>query len=344
MKAVDPPRFAALQPYRRASCHRPVLPEHPDAAVYAKSAPLAWEWQRRAQVVLARLAEGDDLGCVGAAARRHGGDVSFLGGGGEPCAPFRVTGAHLGGHRFALVALRLQPGVGLPLGGCLRRPCGVKHRHYVPAVLEEPPVFRRTQCRRKGLGSTHAVGRHLLEVRPNVWSVLYSSQCTVAFRGLEKLEPGPFPRFPSRKVLCERSQCSPFLKLGKSCREMVNDGEVIIRPLIDPILPLTNDPAERLLRQSVPLPVARVSAPASSKSFAPGWRPPGINLPPTAKPAARNYTCRLSPPSRKWGSLVTLRQSALVTSQEWQRIPTYGNIVPSHRFSFSVTQRFDKTI
>jgi len=51
--------------------------------------------------------------------------------------------------------------------------------------------------------------------------------------------------------LCERHQHSPFVKLGEFCREMLNDWEAIIRPLLDPSLPRTNNAAERLLRHWV---------------------------------------------------------------------------------------------
>ncbi|MBN8449607.1 MAG: transposase [Candidatus Accumulibacter sp.] len=54
--------------------------------------------------------------------------------------------------------------------------------------------------------------------------------------------------------MCERHQHSPFVKLGEFCREMLNDWEAIIRPLLDANLPLTNNAAERLLR---PLVIAR---------------------------------------------------------------------------------------
>jgi transposase len=53
------------------------------------------------------------------------------------------------------------------------------------------------------------------------------------------------------KALCEQHQDSSSAKLGAFCREMLKDWTVIIRPLYDPDLPLTNNAAERQLRHWV---------------------------------------------------------------------------------------------
>jgi transposase len=65
------------------------------------------------------------------------------------------------------------------------------------------------------------------------------------------------PEVERLKALCERHQDSPAAKLGQFCRELLKDWTVIIRPLFDPSLPLTNNAAERQLRHWV---VARKSS------------------------------------------------------------------------------------
>ena len=59
------------------------------------------------------------------------------------------------------------------------------------------------------------------------------------------------PRLAELRALCERHQHSPSSKLGEFCREMLNDWAAIVRPLLDPSLPLTNNAAERILRHWV---------------------------------------------------------------------------------------------
>lgn len=53
------------------------------------------------------------------------------------------------------------------------------------------------------------------------------------------------------KALCEAYQDSSNLKLRAFARELLNDWEIIIRPIHDPSLPLTNNDAERILRHWV---------------------------------------------------------------------------------------------
>lgn len=59
------------------------------------------------------------------------------------------------------------------------------------------------------------------------------------------------PRLAELRALCERHQHSSSSKLGEFCREMLNDWAAIVRPLLDPSLPLTNNAAERILRHWV---------------------------------------------------------------------------------------------
>ena len=53
------------------------------------------------------------------------------------------------------------------------------------------------------------------------------------------------------KALCEAYQDSSNVKLRAFARELLNDWEIIIRPIHDPSLPLTNNDAERILRHWV---------------------------------------------------------------------------------------------
>ncbi len=120
------------------------------------------------------------------------------------------------------------------------------------------------------------------------------------------------PALAQLKALCERHQHSPFVKLGEFCREMLNDWEAIIRPLLDPSLPLTNNAAERLLRHWV---IARrlsfgTRSEQGTRAFAllasiigrHLSRKEGVRLGlPHRRPSGwltKDYRCRLCPPSR----------------------------------------------
>lgn len=50
------------------------------------------------------------------------------------------------------------------------------------------------------------------------------------------------------KQLCERHRDDPHTVLGSLARELLNDWDVILRPLEHPHFPLTNNEAERALR------------------------------------------------------------------------------------------------
>lgn len=68
---------------------------------------------------------------------------------------------------------------------------------------------------------------------------------------LPELERRQTPEVERLKSLCESHQDSSSAKLGAFCREMLKDWTVIVRPLYDPGLPLTNNAAERQLRHWV---------------------------------------------------------------------------------------------
>ena len=107
---------------------------------------------------------------------------------------------------------------------------------------------------RKARGLAEATCRHTSQIGQELLGLLGAlMQATQAARDgpFEDLAERQAPVLAQLKALRERHQHSPFVKLGKFCREMLNDWEAIIRPLLDPNLPLTNNAAERLLRQWV---------------------------------------------------------------------------------------------
>ncbi|MBN8517164.1 MAG: IS66 family transposase [Candidatus Accumulibacter sp.] len=107
---------------------------------------------------------------------------------------------------------------------------------------------------RKARGLAEATCRHTSQVGQQLLDLLGAlMQATQAARDgpSEDLAEQQAPNLAQLKALCERHQNSPFAKLGEFCREMLNDWEAIIRPLLDPSLPLTNHAAERLLRHWV---------------------------------------------------------------------------------------------
>jgi transposase len=107
---------------------------------------------------------------------------------------------------------------------------------------------------RKARGLTEATCRHTSQVGQQLLDLMGGLiQATQAARDgpFDDLAERQAPALAQLKALCERHQHSPFVKLGEFCREMLNDWEAIIRPLLDPSLPLTNNAAERLLRHWV---------------------------------------------------------------------------------------------
>jgi len=94
---------------------------------------------------------------------------------------------------------------------------------------------------------TSQVGQQLLERMGGLIQAIQAARDGPS----EDLAERQAPALAQLKALCERHQHSPFLKLGEFCREMLNDWEAIIRPLLDPSLPLTNNAAERSLRHWV---------------------------------------------------------------------------------------------
>jgi transposase len=93
------------------------------------------------------------------------------------------------------------------------------------------------------------VGSELLDLLEGlIDAVLEARGQNLALGTLEKRHADPIARL---KALCEQYRNATHKKLGEFAREMLNDWAVILRPLHDPRLPLTNNEAERALRHWV---------------------------------------------------------------------------------------------
>jgi len=132
--------------------------------------------------------------------------------------------------------------------GCLMSDAYAVYRSYLNRIRCLAPLLRKAR------GLAEATCRYTSQVRQELLGLLGAlMQATQAARDgpFEDLTERQAPVLAQLKALRERHQHSPFVKLGKFCREMLNDWEAIIRPLLDPSLPLTNNAAERLLRHWV---------------------------------------------------------------------------------------------
>lgn len=97
------------------------------------------------------------------------------------------------------------------------------------------------------------------------------------------------------------------MQVQRRYREMLNDWDATLRPLVDPSLPLTNNAAERLLShwaivrrpsfgtRSEPRTPAFAMVASIIDTFRAGKRPLAITLPPLVRRAAKNYRCHLCP-------------------------------------------------
>ena len=134
------------------------------------------------------------------------------------------------------------------LGGCLMSDGYGVYRSYLNRIRCLAHLLRKAR------GLAEATCRHTSQVGQQLLDRLGTlMQATQAARDgpSEDLAERQAPALAQLKALCERHQHRPFVKLGELCREMLNDWEAIIRPLLDPSLPLTNNAAERLLRHGV---------------------------------------------------------------------------------------------
>jgi hypothetical protein len=122
------------------------------------------------------------------------------------------------------------------------------YRHYANRLRCWAHLLRKA----RGLAEatcrlTREVGRTLLALMGQLIQTVQATRTTDA----ADLARRQTPEVERLKALCERHQASSSDKLGTFCREMLKDWAVIIRPLYDPGLPLTNNAAERQLRHWV---------------------------------------------------------------------------------------------
>jgi transposase len=132
--------------------------------------------------------------------------------------------------------------------GCLMSDGYAVYRSYLNRIRCLAHLLRKARglaeatCRH-----TSQVGQQLLDLMGGLIQAIQAARDGPS----DDLAERQAPALAQLKALCERHQHSPFVKLGEFCREMLNDWEAIIRPLLDPSLPLTNNAAERLLRHWV---------------------------------------------------------------------------------------------
>ena len=96
-------------------------------------------------------------------------------------------------------------------------------------------------------GHTRQVGLQLLDLMAGLIKTVQAAHDMPA----DELKGKQAPRLAELKALCEQHQHSPSAKVGELCREFLLDWAAIVRPLLDPSLPLTNNADERQLRHWV---------------------------------------------------------------------------------------------
>jgi transposase len=132
--------------------------------------------------------------------------------------------------------------------GCLMSDGYAVYRSYLNRIRCLAHLLRKARglaeatCRQ-----TSQAGQQLLDLMGGLIQAIQAARDGPS----DDLAERQAPALAQLKALCERHQHSPFVKLGEFCREMLNDWEAIIRPLLDPSLPLTHNAAERLLRHWV---------------------------------------------------------------------------------------------
>ncbi|MEF8726948.1 MAG: transposase [Accumulibacter sp.] len=156
-----------------------------------------------------------------------------------------TTVVHFIGARSAEIFINALHG---GFAGCLMSDGYAVYRSYLNRIRCLAHLLRKAR------GLTEATCRHTSQVGQQLLDLMGG-----LIQATQAAPDGPFddlaerqaPALAQLRALCERHQHSPFLKLGEFCREMLNDWEAIVRPLLDPSLPLTNNAAERLLRHWV---------------------------------------------------------------------------------------------
>lgn len=132
--------------------------------------------------------------------------------------------------------------------GCLMSDGYAVYRSYLNRVRCLAHLLRKAR------GLSEATCRHTRQVGQQLLTLIkHLMQAAKAARTGSRagLAGQQAPRLAELKALCETHQHSTATKLGKFCRELLNDWAAIERPLLDPSLPLTNNAAERQLRHWV---------------------------------------------------------------------------------------------
>ncbi len=153
-----------------------------------------------------------------------------------------TTGVYFIGPRGAEIFINALQG---PFRGGLMSDGYAVYRSYLNRIrclahlLRQARGWAESTCRQSS-----QVGQQLLDLLGGL--ILAARECPA--EDLAEQQP---PALAQLKAWCELHPHSPLAKLGEFCREQLNDWEAIVRPLLNPSLPLTHNAAERLLRHWV---------------------------------------------------------------------------------------------
>jgi hypothetical protein len=125
------------------------------------------------------------------------------------------------------------------------------------AVYRE--MARRLRCwahlarKARGLAESHEAqtaqaGRQMLQHIDALMQAVYQAR---QHKAQQQPVPPHGPQVDAFRRLCEQYQHAPQERVGALAREFLNDWEVIMRPLSEPHLPLTNNHGERQVRHHV---------------------------------------------------------------------------------------------
>ena len=153
-----------------------------------------------------------------------------------------TTGVYFIGPRGAEIFINALQG---PFRGGLMSDGYAVYRSYLNRIrclahlLRKDRGWAESTCRQSS-----QVGQQLLDLLGGL--IQAARECPA--EDLAEQQP---PALAQLKAWCELHPHRSLAKLGELCREMLNDWEAIVRPLLDPSLPLTHNAAERLLRYRV---------------------------------------------------------------------------------------------
>ena len=143
----------------------------------------------------------------------------------------------------------------------------------------------------------------------HLMAAIYAARIDPPPEGLPARYPNDIERL---RHLCEVHRMDEHSVLRSVVREFLYDWNVILRPVAEPHLPLSNNAAEQALRHWVisrtishgtrsedGSPVPSLSSPPSSKPAAVAEHPPGSISAPSSPPLAKACSSPRSPPSRQ---------------------------------------------